>query len=68
MADTGERDEYGMEPADKLFSSEAESEDEQDMDIDEGMAQLDRSYLCFRILGLANAFQLLPLAPRPWPA
>ncbi|KAI4593107.1 hypothetical protein KJ359_010031 [Pestalotiopsis sp. 9143b] len=35
VADTGERDEYGMEPADKLFSSEAESEDEQDMDIDE---------------------------------
>ncbi|ETS78868.1 hypothetical protein PFICI_08721 [Pestalotiopsis fici W106-1] len=35
LTDTGERDEYGMEPADNIFSSDPESEDEQDMDIDE---------------------------------
>jgi hypothetical protein len=52
LEDTGERDEYGMEPADDLFSSpekrsfgkthgngyhQTASDDEQDMDIDEGM-------------------------------
>lgn len=45
LEDTGERDEYGMEPVDNLFSSPEksrrnytnDSEDEQDMEIDEGM-------------------------------
>lgn len=50
LEDTGERDEYGMEPVDNIFSSPeketngrtfgsspAASDDEQDMEIDEGM-------------------------------
>jgi hypothetical protein len=41
VKDSGKRDEYGMEPLDNFFSSSG-SEDEQDMDIDEGMRNSSR--------------------------
>lgn len=63
LEDTGERDEYGMEPVDRLFSSpdkgtngngyeQSASDDEQDMDIDEG-----RRVVVLRTLREANVSQ-----------
>lgn len=78
LVDTGERDEYGMEPADNLFSSpektekpdgaanghrSSPSEDEQDMDIDEGNLRRARTYL---LLPLTCPPQSRPWDRPPW--
>lgn len=79
LVDTGERDEYGMEPADNLFSSPEKtekpngaangrhgspSEDEQDMEIDDGKLRRRRN-VC-RVLPLTRLPQSLPWAQPPW--
>lgn len=71
LVDTGVRDEHGMEPADHLFSSpekgetngrasgrsESGSDDEQDMEIDDGMGAY--LYIIRRGNPLENLHKLL---------